>query len=120
MVCMSTFFFLMQSVYHYRITDLLHYTPEEMVGRSIYSLVHGQDVILLKKCHLNCKLLIRSDMPTILITLIILLFSDPQRAGHVGLLPSDQQIRWLHLDANVRHAHLQQQQFACQREPRKQ
>ncbi|XP_017494310.1 PREDICTED: protein trachealess-like, partial [Rhagoletis zephyria] len=36
-----------------RVTDLLNYSPDELVGRSIYSLIHGQDVVLLKKCHLD-------------------------------------------------------------------
>ncbi|KAJ6216958.1 hypothetical protein RDWZM_008115 [Blomia tropicalis] len=34
-----------------RVTDLISYTPEELVGRSMYTLIHGQDVVLLKKCH---------------------------------------------------------------------
>lgn len=43
-----------------RVTDLLNYSPDELVGRSIYSLIHGQDVVLLKKCHLDCECFHRS------------------------------------------------------------
>ncbi|XP_063709393.1 protein trachealess-like [Culicoides brevitarsis] len=34
-----------------RVTDLLEYTPEELLGRSIYSLCHGEDASKLRKCH---------------------------------------------------------------------
>lgn len=39
----------------YRVTELLNYLPEELIGRNFYSLIHGQDVTLMKKCHLDCK-----------------------------------------------------------------
>lgn len=38
-----------------RVTELLNYCPEELIGRNFYSLIHGQDVSLMKKCHLDCK-----------------------------------------------------------------
>lgn len=38
-----------------RVHDLLSYTPEEIVGQNLYSLTHGQDMLILKKCHLDCK-----------------------------------------------------------------
>ncbi|KAH7645241.1 neuronal pas domain protein-like protein [Dermatophagoides farinae] len=36
-----------------RVTELLNYLPEELIGRNFYSLIHGQDVTLMKKCHLD-------------------------------------------------------------------
>ncbi|KAF7489442.1 Protein trachealess [Sarcoptes scabiei] len=36
-----------------RVTELLNYCPEELIGRNFYSLIHGQDVSLMKKCHLD-------------------------------------------------------------------
>lgn len=56
LVCLWFFVFI---VFNFcllnRVTDLLNYSPDELVGRSIYSLIHGQDVTLLKKCHLDCE-----------------------------------------------------------------
>ncbi|RWS15018.1 protein trachealess-like isoform X5 [Dinothrombium tinctorium] len=36
-----------------KISDLLDYTADEVTGRSLYSMIHGQDVIHLRKCHLD-------------------------------------------------------------------
>ncbi|OTF83327.1 neuronal pas domain protein-like protein [Euroglyphus maynei] len=36
-----------------RVTELLNYLPDELIGRNFYSLIHGQDVTLMKKCHLD-------------------------------------------------------------------
>lgn len=38
-----------------RVSELLDYTSDELTGRNMYSLVHGQDVILLRKCHMDRK-----------------------------------------------------------------
>ncbi|XP_018013245.2 protein trachealess [Hyalella azteca] len=34
-----------------KVSDLLHYTPEELLGRSLYALCHAQDVENLRKTH---------------------------------------------------------------------
>nr|XP_027198196.1 protein trachealess-like [Dermatophagoides pteronyssinus] len=36
-----------------RVTELLNYLPDELIGRNFYSLIHGQDVTLMKKCHID-------------------------------------------------------------------
>ncbi|XP_077522312.1 PAS domain-containing protein trachealess isoform X2 [Amblyomma americanum] len=36
-----------------RVADLLDYSPEDLAGRNLYSLVHGQDVQKLRKCHVD-------------------------------------------------------------------
>ncbi|XP_053203805.1 protein trachealess-like isoform X3 [Panonychus citri] len=36
-----------------RISDLLDYNADQLTGRNMYSLVHGEDVIQLRKCHLD-------------------------------------------------------------------
>lgn len=38
-----------------RITELLDYTPEELVGESLYTLCHGEDAAKLRKCHMDCE-----------------------------------------------------------------
>ena len=40
---------------NYRVADLLDYTADEMVGRNMYTLCHGQDSMQLRKCHLDRK-----------------------------------------------------------------
>lgn len=39
----------------YRVTDLLEYSPDELVGRSLYTLIYGQDVMQIRKFHSDCK-----------------------------------------------------------------
>ncbi|CAG2161841.1 unnamed protein product, partial [Oppiella nova] len=36
-----------------RVSDLLNYTSDELTGRNMYSLIHGQDVIHIRKSHLD-------------------------------------------------------------------
>lgn len=56
LVCLwFSVFIVFNFLFTNRVTDLLNYSPDELVGRSIYSLIHGQDVTLLKKCHLDCE-----------------------------------------------------------------
>lgn len=38
-----------------KVIDLLDYTPEELTGRNLYSLCHGEDANKLRKCHIDCK-----------------------------------------------------------------
>jgi neuronal PAS domain-containing protein 1/3 len=38
-----------------RITELLAYGPDELVGESLYTLCHGEDAAKLRKCHLDCE-----------------------------------------------------------------
>lgn len=38
-----------------KVVDLLDYTPEELTGRNLYSLCHGEDANKLRKCHIDCK-----------------------------------------------------------------
>lgn len=45
------------SVMHccFRVTDLLEYSPEELTGKNLYNLCHGEDADKLRKSHLDCK-----------------------------------------------------------------
>nr|XP_023012829.1 protein trachealess isoform X3 [Leptinotarsa decemlineata] len=36
-----------------RVIELLDYTPEELTGRNLYSLCHGEDAAKLRKCHVD-------------------------------------------------------------------
>lgn len=38
-----------------RVTDLLEYLPEELQGKNLYNLCHGEDADKLRKSHLDCK-----------------------------------------------------------------
>lgn len=35
--------------------ELLDYSPEELVGESLYTLCHGEDAAKLRKCHMDCE-----------------------------------------------------------------
>lgn len=39
----------------FRVTDLLDYTPEELTGKNIYNLCHGEDADKLRRSHLDRK-----------------------------------------------------------------
>ncbi|XP_045481439.1 protein trachealess isoform X2 [Harmonia axyridis] len=36
-----------------KVSDLLDYTPEELTGKNLYSLCHGEDANKLRKCHID-------------------------------------------------------------------
>lgn len=38
-----------------KVIELLDYTPEELTGRNLYSLCHGEDANKLRKSHIDCK-----------------------------------------------------------------
>lgn len=40
-----------------KVSELLDYTAEELTGRNLYTLCHGEDANKLRKCHIDCKLL---------------------------------------------------------------
>ena len=42
-----------------RVSDLLDYTPEDLVGKSMYSLCHAEDAIRLKKHHMDRKQILK-------------------------------------------------------------
>jgi neuronal PAS domain-containing protein 1/3 len=42
-----------------KVSDLLDYTAEELTGRNLYTLCHGEDANKLRKCHIDCKLIAR-------------------------------------------------------------
>jgi len=42
-----------------RVSDILDYTAEELQGRSLYSLCHGQDAKLLRKAHVDRECLLQ-------------------------------------------------------------
>lgn len=42
-------------IYISRVSDLLDYLPEELVGKSIYNLCHAEDSSGLRKAHSDCK-----------------------------------------------------------------
>jgi neuronal PAS domain-containing protein 1/3 len=50
------FGFLTQNFKPFRVTEILGYSPEEVVGESLYNLCHGEDATKLRKCHSDCKL----------------------------------------------------------------
>lgn len=39
----------------FRVTDLLEYSPEELTGKNLYNLCHGEDADKLRRSHLDCK-----------------------------------------------------------------
>lgn len=39
----------------FRITEVLGYSTDELVGESLYNLAHGEDCLKLRKCHSDCK-----------------------------------------------------------------
>lgn len=36
-------------------SELLGYTAEELTGKNLYALCHGEDANKLRKCHVDCK-----------------------------------------------------------------
>ena len=40
-----------------KVSDLLDYTSDELTGRNLYTLCHGEDANKLRKCHIDCKIL---------------------------------------------------------------
>lgn len=40
-----------------RVTELLDYTPEELTGKNIYNLCHGEDADKLRRSHLDRELI---------------------------------------------------------------
>lgn len=38
-----------------RVAEVLDYSPDELVGESLYSLCHAEDASMLKKAHSDCK-----------------------------------------------------------------
>lgn len=38
-----------------RVSELLDYTAEELTGKNLYTLCHGEDANKLRKCHLDRK-----------------------------------------------------------------
>lgn len=38
-----------------RVSELLGYTAEELTGKNLYALCHGEDANKLRKCHVDCK-----------------------------------------------------------------
>jgi hypothetical protein len=41
--------------YPSRVSELLGYTAEELTGKNLYALCHGEDANKLRKCHVDCK-----------------------------------------------------------------
>lgn len=39
----------------FRVSDLLDYTAEELTGKNLYALCHGEDANKLRKCHVDCE-----------------------------------------------------------------
>lgn len=86
----------------YRVAELLDYTSDEMTGRNMYSLIHGQDVFQLRKCHLDCEYFRQLVELSLILTLIIV-FSIAQRSSHVKVLQNNQQEWWIYLGTNMCH-----------------
>lgn len=40
---------------HHRVTELMGYTPEDLLGRSVYDFYHALDSENVTKSHQNCK-----------------------------------------------------------------
>lgn len=87
----------------YRVTEILQYTPEELIGKNLYTLCHAQDAEKLKKSHLDCKF---SLLPKILLPDLYYFLSNQQRTSPNVLLPNHEQKRWLYMDSNMRYNHL--------------
>lgn len=41
-----------------KVSELLDYSPDELTGRNLYTLCHGEDANKLRKCHIDRKLLL--------------------------------------------------------------
>lgn len=64
-----------------KVSELLDYSPDELTGRNLYTLCHGEDANKLRKCHIDRKLW---DMVGNLVLMYI--FSYKQGAGIDALL----------------------------------
>lgn len=42
-------------IFSSRVSELLGYTAEELTGKNLYALCHGEDANKLRKCHVDCK-----------------------------------------------------------------
>lgn len=45
----------------YRVSELLDYTADELTGKNLYTLCHGEDANRLRKSHIDCKYFHRSS-----------------------------------------------------------
>lgn len=48
----------------HRVTELLDYTPEELTGKNIYNLCHGEDAEKLRRSHLDREYYFRPNQYT--------------------------------------------------------
>lgn len=74
-----------------KVSDLLDYTAEELTGRNLYTLCHGEDANKLRKCHIDCKLISTSihQQPFHLMSSFHY-SSDTQRTSINALLPTNE------------------------------
>lgn len=69
-----------------KVSELLDYTPDELTNRSLYSLVHGKDVLQLRKAHLDCKNLFFILKNIVSNCKLFFFFSDTQGTSDDSLL----------------------------------
>jgi hypothetical protein len=55
---LQLFFIYMALLYFkcFRVSELLDYSAEELTGKNLYALCHGEDANKLRKSHVDCKL----------------------------------------------------------------
>lgn len=91
-----------------RVSELLDYTSEELTGRNMYSLIHGQDVIQIRKCHLDRKYYEVDSLDGLAGPMTFFFNSDTQGSSYDQLLQIDKQVRRFHLAPDLCNSHLQQ------------
>lgn len=66
-----------------KISDLLDYTAEELVGRNLYTLCHGEDANKLRKCHMDRKFIKCNNLVLLLTVNGVIIFFSVLNKGQV-------------------------------------
>lgn len=99
-----------------RVTELLDYSADELVGRNLYNLCHAEDADKLKKNHTDRKYIgIAAALKIVhkhwMIQMVSIQFqsinSYKQGPGVDTLLPYDEQKWWLHVATNLCNGRVQ-------------
>lgn len=46
---------VLMQMFSCRVSELLDYSSDELVGKNLYAICHAEDVSKLRKCHVDCK-----------------------------------------------------------------
>lgn len=65
----------------YRVSDLLDYAPEDLVGKSMYALCHAEDANRMRKHHMDRKFLNFNTLLVFEINLYFLFLFSSYRKG---------------------------------------